>query len=199
MDNKEGERKITILPELAIYVCQTIDCINCPVQIYNMRDNDKSCVHNLYQWIIKESKEKERKNMKETVKFEVVVAIPDLGRTIVNGKQLSDLDIASRVWKTFAKKFYEKTDIYVSAIVNEGRALYLKEWGCPSNGEHTVTYNCTMNPNFIKDMCEYENGVIWIAKQLKKYFKQHTVSITKISSEGTFMEYLTDENCKEDK
>lgn len=200
MVNKIGERKITMLPELAIYVCQTIDCTNCPVQ--DMRDNiDISCVHNLYNWIIKESKNKEKNGMEETVKFEVVVAIPDIGNPIVNDKRLSKLDIASRAWKTFAKKFYEKTDVYVSAIVNEGRALYLKEWGCPSDGEYTVTYNCTMNPNFINGLAkyEYENGVIWIAKQLKKHFKQHTVSITKIDSKGTFMEYLTDDNCKEEK
>lgn len=83
---------------------------------------------------------------------------------------------------------------YVSAIVNEGAALYNKEWGCPEYGEFVLTFNCTMNPKFINDSDIYCEGVLYITKKLKEKYSQNTVTITKIDSNGAAIIYLTNDD-----
>ena len=98
-------------------------------------------------------------------------------------------------WKKYAKEFFDNNDIYVSAIAIPGKALYHNDWGCPIGGERVISFNCTANPEFIKDYNKYEEGVLYITKKLKKEFQQHTITITKIPS-SVF--YLTDENMEEE-
>lgn len=125
------------------------------------------------------------KSFVPTTKYEIVVGLINEvdGYTACN--------IVQQAWQTIAKEFYEMTGIYVSAIANFGHAVYHRDWGCPLRGEETVTFNCTANRVFIEDMEKYEEGVFYITKKLKKQFHQHTITITKISSEVC---YLTDED-----
>lgn len=127
---------------------------------------------------------------KETVKYEVVLGLPE-NDPIINGRITKNEDIAKDMWNTYAKEYYSKTDVYVSAIANEGHAIYNDEWGCPKYGERVITFNCTANRTFIKDLSKYEEGIVYITTKLKEYFKQSTVTITKINSEVL---YLSDNN-----
>lgn len=123
-----------------------------------------------------------------TMKYEVVFGIPD-DEFKNGGLQSNEIKYIDK-WQEFAKEYFEQTGIYVSAIANFGKAIYHKEWGCPLHGERTVTFNCTANPTFIKDMEAYKNGVLYIAGKLKKEFKQNTVTITKMTAG---IHYLTND------
>lgn len=138
--------------------------------------------------------------MNNTVKYEVVIGVPD--DKFVNGKYENQIEKMINKWQEFAKEFFDQTGTgtcetgtYVSAIANSGKAIYHTDWGCPDHGERVVTFNCTANPTFIKDLDKYEEGVLYITKKLKKEFQQHTITITCIPV-GVF--YLTDENEDDD-
>lgn len=141
---------------------------------------------------------------KYTLKYEVVVGVPDDTEfpvfspdiSVITGNILKcQLDEMKSAWKKYAKEFYEANDIYVSAIAIPGRALYHEDWGCPENGERVMSFHCTANPEFIKDLDMYEKGVLYISKKIKKEFEQHTVTITKIPSR---VFYLTDADNEEE-
>lgn len=125
---------------------------------------------------------------RSTVKYEVLVGVPD-GMPITNDIFFKD-DIRA-AWQKYAKEFYDKTNVYVSAITMFGRAIYRTEWGCPHCGESVISFHCTANPEFIKDLNLYKEGVLYISKKLKKEFGQHTITITQLPA-GIF--YLTDES-----
>ena len=143
---------------------------------------------------------------KPTVKYEVVVGVPDDTEypifcpgpefSVITGTMMKcQLDEMRSAWKKYAKEFYEANDIYVSAIAIPGRALYHEDWGCPENGERVLSFHCTANPEFIKDLHMYEEGIQYIAKKLKKEFKQHTITITRLYAD---IVYLTDDNNEEE-
>lgn len=134
---------------------------------------------------------------KPTEKYEVVLGIPNT-TVIINGEPIHNKYIANKMWMQYAKEYFDETGVYVSAIANEGLALYNEEWGCPKYGEFVITFNCTANREFIKELYPYEKGVIYITKKLKKYFDQHTVTITRIDTYGTSVCYLTDKDNEEE-
>lgn len=127
----------------------------------------------------------------ETEKHEVVIGVPN--DKFTNGKWQDQSDLMIDKWQEYAEKYYDKTGIYISAIVNEGLAIYNEDWGCPDGGERTLTFNCTRNPKFIEDKYEYQRGIHYIVANLKKEFKQHTITITSMYA-GTGIKYITDED-----
>lgn len=131
-----------------------------------------------------------------TDKFEVVIGLPY--DEFVNGRRESNVNKMIDKWQEYAKEYYEKTDVYVSAIANEGKAVYNADWGCPLHGERVITFNCTANRAFIDTGSKlelYRKGIFYIIKKIKKDFDQHTITITQIPA-NVF--YLTDENEDED-
>lgn len=130
---------------------------------------------------------------KYTLKYEVVIGltadpIPDeLNIFTTNNMQYH--------WQKYAEEFFAQTNVFVSAIATFGHAIYHHEWGCPPSGEQCLTFHCTANPKFIKDLDMYEEGVLYIVKKLKKYFRQHTITITRITSKVC---YLTDADNEEE-
>lgn len=134
-------------------------------------------------------------NFKQTVKYEIVLGLltNDLYDKLPNVTMasISQFHDAKRKWQQYAKEFYNENGIYISAIANMSDAVYNEEWGCPMCGEFTVTFHCTANPEFVKDLELYEKGILYITKKLKREFKQHTVTITKLPAEIC---YLTDED-----
>lgn len=97
---------------------------------------------------------------------------------------IADLDpliwTALDKWKEIALEYYTITGVYISSVAIECDALYNEEWGCPRFGEPIVRFDCTMNPEFVKDEKVYEEGILYISKKLKEFFKQTTVNITKL-------------------
>lgn len=125
---------------------------------------------------------------RESVKYEVVVAIPDdLCTCTVNGVAVDAYSQMNKMWIQFATEYFERTDVFVSAISNKGAALYHHSWGCPEYGERVVTFNCTANKEFIKDMDLYEKGIIYITNKFKEALKQHTITITRLKSDVLYM------------
>ena len=143
----------------------------------------------------------------QSVKYEVVIGvsnakddiqpflIPQPDGSFFTGVDESKLNIRleemKSKWKKYAKEFFESNDVYVSAIAIPGHALYHEEWGCPLFGEKVLSFYCTANPAFIKDLNKYEEGILYITKRLKRDFEQHTITITKIPATVC---YLTDED-----
>ena len=125
----------------------------------------------------------------KSVKYEVVLGLP-LHSNVINGRMVLCEEIAMRAWMKYAKEYYMETNVYVSAIANAGYALYHDDWGCPKSGEEVVTFNCTANRVFVKDLDVYEKGVLYIAEKLKERFKQDTVTITRLDAD---IYYLTSE------
>lgn len=144
----------------------------------------------------------------ESVKYEVVVGVPDNKQVSITSMfaevdgilltlpqvEFELLDQIKLRWQEHARIFNEVNGVYISAIAVPGHAIYHKDWGCPTYGERVIAFNCTANPEFIKDMDKYEEGVLYIAKKLKKDFKQHTITITKLKAD---MCYLTDKDNEE--
>lgn len=130
---------------------------------------------------------------KQSVKYEVVIGLtadPD-------PEEISCFSTENMQyhWQYYAEEFFAKTNVFVSAIATFGYAIYHHEWGCPFKGEQCLTFHCTANPEFIKDLDVYEKGVIYIAKKLKKRFRQHTITITKLPADIC---YLTDKDNEEE-
>ena len=136
-----------------------------------------------------------------TIKYEVVIGLEteeSLNSSFAD-RSARYFKVASNIrtkWQEYAKEFFDKYGTYVSAICSDGNAIYHEDWGCPKGGESVVTFHCTINPEFVKDYGLYEKGVLYITKNLKKEFEQHTITITKIPSKIC---YLTDKNDEEDK
>lgn len=130
--------------------------------------------------------------LKRSVKYEVVIGVP---RDEEAASMMSTGIKMYTAWQRYADEFFEKTGVYVSTIAHDGAALYKTEWGCPVCGEVIITFNSTANPEFIKDLDMYEKGVLYITKKLKKEFKQHTITITKLPAE---VFYLTDADNEEE-
>lgn len=127
----------------------------------------------------------------DTEKHEVVIGIEN--NIIVNRMIEREIEKMIKSWQKHAKEYFNKTGVYVSAIVNEGRAIYNEDWGCPDGGERVLTFNCTRNPKFIEDKYEYQRGIHYIVANLKKEFNQHTITITSMYM-GTGIMYITDED-----
>ena len=127
--------------------------------------------------------------VEKTVKFEVVIGVPE--DKFVNGKWQDQSKVMIDKWQEYAKEYYDATDIYVSAIAIEGRAIYHKAWGCPDGGERTLTFNCTANREFITDLELYIRGIDYITAKMKKEFNQHTITMTELNAH---IHYFTDED-----
>lgn len=117
---------------------------------------------------------------KPSIKYEVVLGL-------IEGYELKDIadldfnvDAALIKWKEYALEYFKLTDVYVSAVATKSDVLYNEDWGCPKYGEPVIKFECTMNPEFIKDEDVYEEGVVYITKKLQEYFNQSTVTITKL-------------------
>lgn len=130
---------------------------------------------------------------KQSVKYEVVIGLT--ADPIPDEITIFSTDNMQYHWQVYAEEFFNKNDVFVSAIATFGYAIYHHEWGCPVIGEQCLTFHCTANPEFIKDLDVYEKGVIYITKKLKKRFRQHTITITKLPADIC---YLTDKDNEEE-
>jgi len=95
----------------------------------------------------------------------------------------------SELWQKMAREEYNKSYIYVSAVVQPGAVVYNQEWGCPTGGESIVVLSGSANPTFIKDLDSWKETVVKLSKELKKELKQNTLTI---EFQETDLVYLTD-------
>lgn len=121
-----------------------------------------------------------------SIKYEVVVGLIPGYHGISNNAELA---IVRNAWMKYALKYYNETNVYISSIAYEAKALYNREWGCPIDGEPVVVFHCTLNPEFVKNEKVYEDGIVYVAKKLKEELRQSTVTITKTNAS---IAYLSD-------
>ena len=95
----------------------------------------------------------------------------------------------STLWQQLAAREFDQNNVYVSVIAQPGAVIYHTDWGCPVGGESVVVLSGSANPTFVKDMEQWKETVVKLAKQLKKQLKQSTLSIEFFETDFI---YLTD-------
>jgi len=95
----------------------------------------------------------------------------------------------SVLWQELAAEEFNKSNIYVSALVQPGAVVYHQQWGCPVGGESVVVLSGSANPNFVEDLNAWRDVVVKLAKELKKQLSQSTLTIEFFETD---LVYLTD-------
>lgn len=112
--------------------------------------------------------------MNETSKFTIVTGVNEGYYHENESKEI--IEIISEVWQRIAEEEYEKTDVYISAIFNKGKAVYSQKWGCPKGGEDIVVISGIRNDEFMSDDIRWRESVIVLAKKLKRKLRQTTMT-----------------------
>ena len=82
----------------------------------------------------------------------------------------------SKYLQELIDKTFDETGIYVSFVIDRNSIIYSENCGCPKYFEPTYTLSTVANPNFV-DINKYKEVVIKLLKEIKKYYKQSTITI----------------------
>lgn len=119
--------------------------------------------------------------MDTTLRFEIVSGI-NKGYFHGNDKKES-LNFVGEIWQRIAKEEFEVSKIYVSAVIKSSKTIYNELWGCPKGGEETVVITGVANKEFVKNVEEWKESVIRLAKELKNELGQSTLTCEFINTE----------------
>lgn len=86
------------------------------------------------------------------------------------------LDEVVKIISKIADDVMNETDIYISTVVNDSRVIYKTEWGCPIDGEKTISISGICNDKFA-NVNDYLESLKLFTKKLKEELKQSTVSL----------------------
>ncbi len=86
---------------------------------------------------------------------------------------VSEDEAALRYGKV-ARKVFERTGVYLSAVITMSRVVYHEDWGCPPTGEYSFTLSGSYNPAFA-DLDDYLSALRELAECLKEEWKQTTL------------------------
>ena len=95
------------------------------------------------------------------------------GYDLENQKSVSEDEFAYRYGK-LARKVYEDTGVYISAVITLSRVVYHEDWGCPKSGEYSFTLSGCCNPAFSNTQ-EYLSALKELAQLLKEEWDQTTL------------------------
>ncbi|WMJ82289.1 hypothetical protein RBU49_08585 [Clostridium sp. MB40-C1] len=112
--------------------------------------------------------------MNKTLRFEIVTGVNK--GYFHNNNQNESLNLVGELWQRIAKQEFEKSNIYVSAVMKVSKTIYNEAWGCPKGGEETIVITGVANKEFVQDMNAWKNTVIKLAKEVKKELKQSTLT-----------------------
>lgn len=112
--------------------------------------------------------------MQNTLRFEIVVGINRGYFNYIQRK--SYLRSIGAIWQDLAKKEFDNSNLYISAVIKPSITIYNEKWGCPRGGEDTVVITGVANEEFIQDIENWKNTVIKLAKQLKEKLGQSTIT-----------------------
>ncbi|WP_333859558.1 hypothetical protein [Clostridium sp.] len=119
--------------------------------------------------------------MYKTLRFEIVSGVNK--GYFHNNKYRYVVDIIANLWQKIAKKEFEVSGIYVSAVIKSSKTVYHEDWGCPKDGEETVVITGIANKEFIDDIEKWKNTVIKLAKYIKEELKQSTLTCEFLETE----------------
>ena len=126
----------------------------------------------------------------KTLSFRLVVGVEKGYYHDVKGVASNELvEKVAELWQELAKREFDETFTYVSAVAQPGSVVYHTQWGCPTGGESVVVLSGSANPTFVKDLNKWKEVVTKLAKKLKQKLKQATLSI---EFQETDLVYLTD-------
>lgn len=120
--------------------------------------------------------------MDKTIRFEIVSGI-NKGYFNESINKNDNLTLVGEIWQKIAGEEFEKSNIYISAVIRESKTVYNEIWGCPKGGEETVIITGVANYEFIKDIEEWKGSVIRLAKKLKDILGQNTMTCEFINTE----------------
>lgn len=114
----------------------------------------------------------------KTLKFEAVVGIVAgySGEAMLAEADKVSTYAMGTVWQNVAIDVMENTGIYVSATINESKAVYATAWGCPVGGEPTYTISGSLNPRF-GEASAWKEAVLTVIRRVKEIFNQSTVTV----------------------
>lgn len=112
----------------------------------------------------------------KTKKITAVIGINE-GYGHNNESSLNAVELVSLLWQKTALTVFESCGIYVSCVATLASTVYNESWGCPKGGEVTVRIETSANPEFIKNIDQWQEIVISIISQLKEDLKQSTVAV----------------------
>lgn len=93
----------------------------------------------------------------------------------------------SMLWHRKMQLEYEFSGVLVSSIFNGSRALYPMNFGCPLNGEITVSVFGEMNPVHCLDEQAYKDATIRICQAMRKELEQTTVRVSFFETESHYL------------
>ena len=100
-----------------------------------------------------------------------------LGYVNVQSTSEAALDLISTVWQEAAQKEANRSGIFISAVLVEGRVIYASEKGCPETGEFIVQATGVQNPKFYKYESGWKDSVKQVVRDVKAALKQTRVTL----------------------
>lgn len=119
--------------------------------------------------------------MCKTLRFEIVSGVNE--GYFHDNKYSSVVNFTASLWQKIARKEFETSGVYISAVIKSSKTVYHEAWGCPKGGEETVVITGVANKEFVDNIDKWKNTVIKLAKQLKKEFKQSTLTCEFLETE----------------
>ena len=122
---------------------------------------------------------------KKSIKFFASLGIVS-GYGHDNETEESPDKIVSKIWQEVAKEEFEKTGIYVGAVISPSLTIYHKDWGCPEGGEKTVLITGECNSEYTG----IENFKVSVINVLKKVAESLGQSTTQLAFQEVDFVYL---------
>lgn len=96
-------------------------------------------------------------------------------------------------WRHHAEIAEKDFGVYVTCVIHPTKTIYKTEWGCPIDGENTVTAEGAHNPEF-GDLthpatARYHAAVEFIVRSMKNNLKQKTVRVIFREVDQTYYKY----------
>ncbi|GAA0182521.1 hypothetical protein SH2C18_48880 [Clostridium sediminicola] len=112
--------------------------------------------------------------MNKSIKFEIVTGINK--GYFHNNESGNNIQRVSKLWQKIAKEEFDRSGIYVSAIILESKTVYNEDWGCPPGGEDTVVITGVANLEFVDNLSHWKDTVLNLAKKIKSKLEQKTIT-----------------------
>lgn len=89
----------------------------------------------------------------------------------------SFLNSVTTKWQKLMEEEKRTNKVFVSAVATASLAVYPTDQGCPSGGEHVVTFQGTRNPFYEPKSDAWKEGVLRIAAALQGQLEQSTAQV----------------------
>lgn len=95
-------------------------------------------------------------------------------------------------WRHYAEIAEKLHGVYATCVIYPTKTIYKTEWGCPLDGENTITAEGAFNPLLAAEYhnaATYRSAVEFIVRNMKDHLKQTTVRVIFREVEQTYYKY----------